>query len=305
MTDLLRTALSLCLALAARSALAADPLTVEEVAEGVYVHAGVQALMSAENAGGIANLGFVVGEEAVAVIDPGGSMRQGEALLAALREVTDLPVRYVIETHAHPDHVFGAAAFPHAVVVGHERLAAALGARGERDIEVNRALIGDANDGARVLLPEEAVEDEHRIDLGGRTLLLTAWPPAHTDHDLTVLDEETGTLFAGDLLFMEHLPVVDGSIVGWLDVMDDLAEVPAERVVPGHGPAVAEWPNALGSQRDYLEGLASEVRALIAEGVPIDQAAATAGQGMAGDWMLFDQFNARNVTAAYAELEWE
>ena len=83
-----------------------------------------------------------------------------------------------------------------------------------------------------------------------------------------MLDEKTGTLFAGDLVFLAHTPVLDGSIRGWLAALGELGALPAQRVVPGHGP-VSEWPAALADERRYLQTLASDVRGLVASGKPI------------------------------------
>jgi glyoxylase-like metal-dependent hydrolase (beta-lactamase superfamily II) len=119
-----------------------------------------------------------------------------------------------------------------------------------------------------------------------------------------VLDEATKTLFAGDLVFLTHAPVLDGSIRGWLSVIDELSALPAERVVPGHG-AVSEWPAALADERRYLQTLASDIRTLIARGGPISNAAGRAAASERPRWQLFDDYNARNATAAFAEIEWE
>ena len=123
------------------------------------------------------------------------------------------------------------------------------------------------------------MDDETTLDLGGRRLRLTAWSPAaHTDCDLTVLDETTGVLFAGDLVFLQHVPVVDGSLTGWLSVMPRLAQLPARIVVPGHGRLAAPWPQALDDERRYLTVLAQDARRLIAAGTPLARAVPEIGQ---------------------------
>jgi quinoprotein relay system zinc metallohydrolase 2 len=279
-----------------------------EVAPGVFVAVGAVDLASPANLGTISNRAFIIGDEAVAVIDTGGSFAGGVSLKNVIGSITPLPIRYVINTHMHPDHVLGNAAFREegTVFAGHYKLPRALAARAGVYLQSNKALIGDEGfAGTEIVPPTLLVETETAIDLGHRVLRLTAHPTAHTDNDLTVFDEKTGTLLLGDLLFAGHLPVIDGSLLGWLPVLDDLAKLPASRAVPGHGPASLPWPAGAEPERRYLTSLRSGLRQAIGAGWPLAKALETIPVPDQDQWQLTDAFHKRNISAGFAEMEWE
>jgi len=207
-------------------------------------------------------------------VDTGGTVRLGRALREAIRTVTDLPIFFVINTHVHPDHVFGNAAFKedHPVFVGHARLPYAMGMRKPFFLEAQSRLLGAEALGSEMIPPDRTVDTVLELDVGERLLRLVAYPIAHTDADLTVFDVATSTLWVSDLLFMEHIPVVDGKLKGWLNVIEQLRLTKADRAIPGHGPVAAVWPRALDPQQRYLETLLQDVRMAIRQGGTIEQA---------------------------------
>lgn len=286
---------------------AGPAFTVTEIAPGVWVHKGAHAEPERANRGDIANLGFIIGDEAVAVIDAGSTPAIARDLLTAIRQRTALPVRWLILTHMHPDHALGAAVFQDAgaTVIGHGKLGAGLAARADSYLAAMRLALGPDMDGARIVTPDEGVDGVREIDLGGRFLMLRAHPTAHTDNDLTVLDVQTGVRFLGDLLFMGHTPALDGALRGWIAEIEALAAEPAALVAPGHGPVAAPWPGASEDLTRYLATLAAETRAAIRAGRPMLGAVAEIAESERPRWLLFDAFNQRNATAAFHELEWE
>jgi quinoprotein relay system zinc metallohydrolase 2 len=282
-------------------------LAVDELARGMYVHRGAQLPLDAPGHDDIANIGFIVGSRCVAVIDTGGSVRIGRALRAAVRQRTSLPICYVINTHVHIDHVLGNWAFKddRPSFVGHAALAQAI-ARSRpyfvkeyaQDLDVPAAP-------EQVIGPDRLVQADLTLDLGNRPLRLHAWPTAHTDCDLTVYDQSTSTLWTGDLLFIERLPALDGSLVGWIDAVDRLAGQRVRLLVPGHGPPTAHSGESFARERSYLDSLLQGVRRELSDGKSLQDAMLHVGGDQKAGWLLWDEVHPRNVARAYEELEWE
>lgn len=284
--------------------------TISKLGEGIYYHQGVHEDASAQNIGAIANVSFVVGDNCVAVIDTGGSYLEGTYLRKAIKATTDLPICYVINTHVHPDHTFGNAAFKpdNPSYIGHSKLAAAMEARQTYFDRTFKDILGSAYTGTEFIIPTQMVETNNpiTIDLGNRLLTLTAYTTAHTDNDLTVFDSNTKTLWTGDLLFIERIPVMDGSINGWITVMNELLSLDLNCIIPGHGtPAHSDWQEALNKQLHYFNLMRDQIRSIIANLGTIDEATHSVGLTEKSHWELFDHYHRRNITASFVELEWE
>lgn len=291
-----------------RCAPSGTALAVAEVVPGVFVHVGQIAEPNEANLGDVSNLGFIVGEKSVAVVDSGTARWMGEALWRSIRHVTDKPVSHMILTHMHPDHALGASVFAEAgaVVVGHPALPRALADRQANYLEsLNRLIGAQAFLGTTVSAIDRLVDDAMEIDLGGRVLHLQAWQTAHTGTDITVLDSGSGTLFAGDLVFDQHTPALDGSLVGWRTVIAELQQVEISGLVPGHGGPLLKWPQESVHMDRYLRVLEQDTRHALEAGHRLGEAVEVIGQSEEQNWRLFEAYNARNATVAFTELEWE
>ncbi len=284
-------------------------LETDILAPGNYVHYGVHDERSPENLGDNANIGFIVGDRCVLVIDTGGSRAVGRGLLAAVRAVTDKPICYVVVSHVHPDHIFGVSALTEndPVIIGHEGLPRQLAARGNFYYKALERDLGELAAGSDIVMPTMTVAtgETVTVDLGDRLVDIRAWPPAHTDHDLSVFDRKTATLWLADLLFVEHTPVLDSNITGFLAVMQTLRTVQARHYVPGHGRSDAPWPSVMDAQQRYFEVILKETRRAIRDNVRLMDAVNQVGYSEEKNWVNFDSYHRRNVTTAYTELEWE
>lgn len=305
--SVLCAAIGLIVASASSQANDDSPFALRQIADGIYLHHGKHLDIDDGYQGDISNLGVIIGTDSIAVIDSGGSKQTGERLLAAIRRISPLPIRYVINTHVHPDHTYGNAAFlpekPH--FIGHAKLANTMRLRQEQYEKLNQHLLGDIGVASSTVLPDTPVADQLILELGGRSLQLRAHPVAHTHTDLTVVDSKTGTLFTGDLLFAQRTPVVEGDIKGLITALETIDQQPYPLIVPGHGQESREQQLIIGNALRYLRLLLADVRTSIRQGISMEQTMDNAAAAERDQWLLFDIANRRNVNLIYPQLEWE
>lgn len=245
-------------------------LQPRQIAEGVWLVEGSTDNFAAENGGNIVNVGFIETAAGVVVIDTGPSRRYGEALRQRIEQVTGKPLLRVLLTHHHPDHVLGNQAFsdvPIAALPGTTRL---LAEQGDAMAENMYRLIGDWMRGTEVVLPSEALE-EGELEIGGRRLRLLALR-GHTGADLAILDERSGVLFAGDLLFYQRALTTPNSpgLDVWLADLDRLEALPWKQIVPGHGPLATDAAPFV-QMRDYLGWLDGVLRQGAEQGAEMNE----------------------------------
>lgn len=239
------------MALFADPVLAAGPndvLQVEQVANNVYVALAPQAW--------VANCGFVVGKDGVLVIDTGGSAAQGQVLRRAISEVTDLPVRWIVYTHAHADHVLGATVLHgpktgiYSTIVAQQQIeqeGAAWAARATKEA-------GASQTATAVVMPTRIVESWAEFNLGDVRVVLWPMQPAHSPGDLVVWLPRQKILFTGDVVASSSMPELkDAHVQSWLTALKELETLGAARVVPGHGTVTSGA--AIQRQYDLLDDL--------------------------------------------------
>ena len=284
-----------------------DQFNLDEVAQGIYVHTGVHVTFENIKHDDIANIGFIIGEKCIAVIDTGGSVNVARQLLDKIKATSEKPVCYVINTHVHFDHVLGNTIFKSGATrfVGHADLPDAMAANRDFFLREFRTDLGEFANRDGIIPPTVVVEDRLELDLGNRVLELRAWPAAHSHTDITVLDKQTNTLWLSDLLFIDRIPALDGSLKGWLKAIDQLEQQNFTIVIPGHGAVTKQWPESIQAEKQYLTLLLEGTRKMIANGAFMEDVVETLGKEEKKAWLLYEQHHKRNVTRAFTELEWE
>jgi len=281
-----------------------------EIAAGVYMLQGTGGEPDPTNLGRVGNAGFIVGRTGVLAIDTGTSYRHGQAMLAAIRSVTDQPVRLVLITHTRQEFLFGGAAFrEQGIPIAMQQAGAQLMAtRCEGCLKTLRGTLGDdAMRGTEMYKPDIVFTDPLQIDaaaLIGRPIQVLYFGHSSGPGDIAVYDPRTRTLFAGGLLDAQHIPdVFDSDLPRWNDALSTLQALPIDVIVPGHGPAGSK--RMITQVERYLEQLATRARELLKAGAPLSEVPdATALPDFAG-WDQYDTVHRRNAAIVYLRYERE
>lgn len=270
-----------------------------KLADNVYTYVGVKDASPARSFA--ANAGIVIGRDGVLVVDTLISAKEGERFLADIRKVTDKPIKYVVNTHAHLDHAFGNCVFARlgATVISHtadRKLLERAGADTLKNIG-NFGLKPEDMVGTEIVYPALAFSDRMQIDLGDETVELIRVAPSHTEGSVVVYIPSKKLLFSGDILFTDFHPfLADGDISGWTRTIDALLTMDVERIIPGHGPLSGK--NDLKEMKAYLLLFDSKARELAATSQDVDAIAAelkkTLPKRSMADWMI-----AYNVKSRY------
>ena len=281
---------------------------LEEVADKIYVHFGFQEDANKINKGDISNIGFIVGDKSVLVIDTGGTPSIGEALYKKINDISGLPISYVVITHSHPDHYFGTNVFINESIdiIGHSKLQRSLDANFE--FYKNLQLVNTRDQSVKEFKNFKItkivnIDKNLTIDLGNRIIEIKAWPSGHTDNDLSIFDKKTRTLWTENI-FIRRTPSIRASVKGWKKNLEETSKMDLNLIIPGHGP-VKKKNEALKPMLSYFNRLIDNTRKFHKNNLSLSKAIEKFPSENIESWLLYNIYHPSNITKVYTELEWE
>jgi quinoprotein relay system zinc metallohydrolase 1 len=267
---------------------AIDPV---KVGDGIWMIHGADAPIEPANGGAIANIAIIDTPAGTVLCDCGPSVRYARALKAVAEKLTGKPVIRVYVTHLHPDHGLGIAAFDPKIVAALPGTIDALREQGQGFADAMYRILNDWMRGTDVVLPGVRITQDAE-DFGGRRLRLLALS-GHSAADLALLDEATGLLIGGDLVFHDRAPSTPtADLAKWRDSLDRLTALPHKGVIPGHGPFDPGGTAAIAQTRDWIDWLEAALTDAVKRGLDMVEAGETA---------IPDRF--ANMAAARYELQ--
>lgn len=284
-------------------------MEVKKISEHVYYVEGRPGIAT-DNEGFISNAGFVVTSDGVVVFDSLGTPSLAAKLVEKIREITDQPIKRVVVSHYHADHIYGLQVFEELGVT----IYAPLGAQKYIQSDAAKARIKErqfsldpwVNEDTRLVLPDVTVSRSSRFTLGGLTFTINYLGRAHSDGDLAMLVEPDRVLFSGDIIFEKRIPFVgNADTKHWLETLTRLETGGLTALIPGHGPASKQPKSTISLTRRYLAFLRDKMGAAVDEFDPFDEVYAKTDWSEFENLPAFKEGNRINAYQVYLSMEAE
>lgn len=297
-------------------------LEVQQVEDlPVYYTIGYAGVPNSVNAGHTSNAGFVITQEGVVVFDALGTPALGWALLQSIRQRTDQPVKYVVISHYHADHIYGLQAFKEhtgATVIAQENTSQYFNPetleaseQAQRRLEQRRqALFPWVNKNTYLVSPDQLFDKRHTFELGDTTFTLVHMGPAHAPGDSIMIVPTYRVVFSGDVIYTGRIPFLDSPHVdssNWLEGLDYLQNLKMDirRIIPGHGKTYKDVNEAIRFTGNYIKYLRDEMGDAAQNFVPFEEAYEQTDWSQYETMPAFDASNRGNAYRIYLEMEEE
>jgi len=299
---------SLLMATVTIMANASETMRLQKVNDHIYALVGPFGNRTPENLGNNSTSGFVITEEGVVLIDSGGTYQGAAAIETLIQQVTDKPVKVVINSGGQDHRWLGNGYFKArgARIIASQAAVEDQKARTQEQLFMLGNLVGvDGLKGTQPVYADETFEEITQFTLGGITFELRHVGPAHTPGDSLVWLPEQRVVFSGDVVYIGRMLGVmpHSNSRHWIEAFDAMAALEPETIIPGHGPAT-DLAEASKDSRDYLSFLRESVEKFMADGGDISQIG-TLDQSRFSHLVDYETLKGRNAQQVYQEMEWE
>jgi glyoxylase-like metal-dependent hydrolase (beta-lactamase superfamily II) len=284
-------------------------MKMTKVGEHTYYAEGTPG-SATEHDGFISNAGVIITPEGVVLFDALGTPSLGYLLLSKIRELTDQPIRKIITSHYHADHIYGLQVFKdladkHDVEIWAPQGAKAyLNSEGSKNRlkERRESLFPWVDENTRIVGPDVYVAKHQQFRFGGVDFTIIPLGSTHSQGDLMIRVDSDGVLFSGDLIFQGRIPFVEGDTTVWLEQLHHLDAANINVIVPGHGPALHDVAQAVSFTAEYLQYMHEKMGAAVDELIPFAEAYEST------DWSRYKNLpafvaNRPNAYHIYLQLE--
>jgi len=279
-----------------------------QVGPGVYAFIGDTGMRSYENEGMNANAGFIVTRAGVVVVDSGSSYLVAKTMHAAIRKITQQPVKYVINTGGQDHRWLGNGYFKEqgAQIIASRKARADMEERGAAELAALKPELREKLAGTQIVYPDRLFDQTDSLKLGGEEIQIKFFHGGHTPGDAIVWLPKSRTLFSGDLVFTDRLLGVlpFSNSKDWLASFEEIEKLKPKVIIPGHGK-VCDFPKARSDTKDYLVLLRNHMRKAYDAGSDLQKAIDTLDQSAFRHLENYELLKGGNASRIYLEMESE